>query len=133
VQRHRRFLLPVQVDLGGQVMPGEDVAVEHDDRLVRAAAQQRRRVPDPAAGAEWLGLVDVVDRQAELRAVAECLGEHLGSVGGRQHDVRDSVLGRHRQLVREERHPGRGQQRLGRGQGEGAQPGAFTPDEQDRL
>jgi len=114
-------------------MTGEDVAVEHDDRLVRAAAQQRGGVPDAAAGAERLRLVDVVDRQAELGAVAECLGEHLGPVGGRQHHVRDPALRRHRQLVREERHPGRGQQRLGGRQGEGAQPGAFTPDEHDRL
>ena len=103
VQRHRRLALAVQVHLGRHVVGGQDVAVQHDDGVVGTAAQQGRRVADPATRPERGRLVDVVNGQSEVRAVAERVGEHLGTVGGREDHVRDTALRRPRELMREER------------------------------
>ena len=67
VQGHRGVRLAVQVQLGRDVMTGQDIPVEDDDRVIRAAAQSLSRVADRPAGAEWLLLVDVGDLQAEPR------------------------------------------------------------------
>jgi hypothetical protein len=112
---------------------GQDIAVQHDHRAVRAAAQSGRGVPDRPAGAERFRLVDVGDLQPERGTVPEALGKHAGPVGGGQHHVGDAGRGRLGELVGEERHARRGQQGLGRPDGERSQPGALAADEQDRL
>src|SRR5438132_454416 len=70
VDRYRGVGLDVQVDLRGQVVPGQDVGVQHHDRVGRAvAAQGPGRVADAARGVQRLLLLHVVDRQPELPAV----------------------------------------------------------------
>jgi hypothetical protein len=123
----------VQVDLRAEVVPGQHVAVEHHDGVVGAAEQALRRVPDAAAGAQRLGLVRVDDLESVPRAVAEHLREHLGPVGGCQHDPAHARVGRPGQLVREEGDARGRQQRLGRTDRQRAQPGPLAADQQDRL
>jgi hypothetical protein len=133
VQRHRGVVPGVQLELSAEIMAGEDVAVQHHHRVLRAAVQARGGVPDAAAGAERHVLLDALKLQPELRSVAELLGEHLGPVRGRQHHPADPGRSRPRQLVREERHSGGRQQRLGRRDGQRAQPGTLPADQQNRL
>ena len=87
----------VRRDLRRDVVAGQDVAVEDQDRVVRArwsAAAATLRMPPPVPSGSVLG--DVVELQAERGAVAECLGEDLGAVGRRQHDVVDAGVARPR-------------------------------------
>src|SRR6202012_677365 len=123
VQGDRGLGLTVHVQLGAEVVAGQDVAVEDDHRVVRAGVQQARRVADAAAGAQRNLFVHVVDGQAERGSVPEGVAEHLGPVGGGQHHVGDAGRGGPGELVAQERHARRGQQRLGGGQGEGAGAG----------
>ena len=134
VQRHRGVGLDVQVDLCGQVVPGQDVGVQHHHGVGRAAAAQGPgRVADAARGVQRLLLLHVVDRQPEVPAVPEHRGEHLRLVAGGQDHVGDATRRRPGQQVGQERHARGGQQGLGRGQGQRSQPGALAPDEDNRL
>ena len=124
----------MQVDLRAQVMPGQDVAVQHHHRVARAAAAQGLgRVADAARGVQRLFLLHVVDREPEVRAVPEHRCEHLRLVAGGQDHVGDATRRRPGQQVGQERHARGGQQGLGRGQGQRSQPGALPPDEDNRL
>jgi hypothetical protein len=110
---------------------GEDVAVEDEDGVVGPALQVLGHVADRAAGAQRdvLGGVDQLD--AEARAVAEVVEEHLGLVRRAEHDARDAGLAGARDLVLGARDAGHGQHRLGRGDGERAQTRALAADEED--
>ena len=133
MQRDRGIFLGVQLELRAEVVAGKHVAVQHDHRVVRAAAQARGRVADAAAGAERYLLLDVLKLQPERGPVAEPLGEHRRAIRGGQHHPGDPGRSRTGQLMREERYPGRRQQRLWRGYGQRAQPGALPADQQDCL
>jgi hypothetical protein len=133
VECHRGIRLAVQVHLSPDVVAGQDIPVEDDDRVVRAAAQPLSRVADRPTGAEWLLLVHVGDLQAEFGPVTEPFREHLRAVGRGQDDVRDAGGGRFRELMGEEGDPRGRQQVLGRGQGEWAKAGSVPPDEEDRF
>ena len=64
VQRHVGVGLPVPAHLPGEVVPGQDVAVEHDDWVVRADCAAGRHVADRAAGAQRLVLGDELELAA---------------------------------------------------------------------
>ena len=68
-----------------------------------AAVQPGGDVAYGAAGAQRLGLGDVLQVQAERRSVPEMRFEDLGEVGGGHHDVLDAGGAQPCQLVREER------------------------------
>ncbi len=134
VQGHRGFGLAVQVDLGAEIVPGQDVAVEHHHRVAGAAAAQRGGgVADPPAGVQRHVLLDVVDLQPERRAVTQAGGEHVGLVAGGEDDVGDTAGRRPGQQVGQERHTRGRQQGLGRGQGQRPQPGSLATDQDDGL
>ncbi len=100
---------------------------------VVSAAQPAGDVADAAAGAQRLGLLDVLQLDAERLPVAEVAGEDAGLVGRPEHDVCDAGVADAREQVREERNAGRGQHRLRRGQRQWAQPGTETADQDDRV
>ena len=95
--------------------------------------QPRGHVADGAAGAERLLLGDVLEVEAQRRAVAEVRLEDLGEVGRGEHDVLDARRSCPCQLVREERYTGRRHHGLGRVHREGAQPRALAADQEDRF
>jgi len=129
VQRDRCVGLAVQVQLGPQIVAGQDIAVQHHDRVIRPAAQPGSRVPDPAAGAQRLLLVHVVDLESEPGSVAEAFGEHRRPVSGREHYPGHPAGRGPGELVGEERHARGGQQRLGDRDGQRSQPGTPAADQ----
>ncbi len=132
VQRHRGTGRLVRRELAGEVVAGEHVAVEDDDRVVRPAEQGVGRMADRPAGAERLGLVHVDELEAQVGAVAQ-RGEDLGPVGRGEHDASHPGRLRPSELVKHERHAGHRQHRLGAAQRQRPQPGPQPADEQDRL
>ena len=116
----------VRVDDGGEVRAGQHVAVEDQDV---ARGEVLEDVADAAAGAQRLVLDDVLDLQAERRAVAEVVGEGLGQVGRAEHDPPHARRAGTREQVGEERDAGGRQHRLGGGEGERPQPRALPADE----
>ena len=115
---------------GAQVGARQHVAVEDQRGVV---PQLGRDVGDPAAGAQRLVLDDVVDLQAQLRAVAELRLEDARLVGGAEHDVLDAGRGDPGQQMGQERQPGGRQHRLGRRQRQRPQPGALPADQDDGV
>ena len=93
----------------------------------------RRGVADGRAGAQRFVFHGVVNADVQFAAVSELVGEDLGAVGRRQHEVSDAGVARPDDLVHDERNPGDWQHRLGKVVGQGPQPRAQPPDEQDRL
>lgn len=131
MQGDRGLVLLVRRDLCGDVVPGQDVAVQDENRAVAVAGQGRRRVADRTGGAERLVLGHIDDLHAEPGAVAERLGEHLGAIGGREHDPRHTRVARPRDLMFQQWDTRRRKQRFGSRDGQRAQPGALAPDQQD--
>jgi hypothetical protein len=117
----------VAADDGGQVHVGEDVAVEDH----RRAVQLSFGVLDRSAGAQRRLLDRVADAPAQGGAVAEDGLHALGAVGDREDDLRDAHRGQQVELVGEERPVHHRHHRLGRGQGEGPEPGALAPGQDD--
>ena len=111
----------------GQVHVGEDVAVEHDG----GAVQLRLGVLDRSARAQRRLLHEVADPAAERAAVAEDRLDALRPVGHGEDDLGDAGGGQEVELVAEEGTVHHGHHRLGRGQGEGPQPRALAPGQDD--
>ncbi len=119
-------------DQFGDVDAGEDVAVEHQHRVVRAGRQLLCRVADRAAGAQRFGLGDVDQVESELPlSVPEVLLEDLGEVGGGQDDAGDPGRGRTRDLVGQKGHARGAHHRLRGVRGQRTQPGALAADKKD--
>src|SRR5262249_51899256 len=131
VEGHGSVCLAVQVELGRDVVTGQDVPVEDDDRVVGAGAQPLSGIADRPAGTERLLLVNVGDLEAEFGPVAEPFREHLRAVGRGQDHMSDAGLRRLRELMREEGDSRGWQQVLRRRQGERAKARAVTADEED--
>ena len=121
------------LQLSGDVVAGQLVAVEHDHPIVGGAQQRGRGVAQPTAGAERLGLGHVVECEPERTAVAEHRLEVGRMVGGRQHDVLDADGSELGQLVLQKRHATDREQMLGPPVGQGSQPGAETARQDHRL
>ncbi|CAM5538707.1 hypothetical protein STANM309S_00859 [Streptomyces tanashiensis] len=120
-------------DEGLDVQAREDVPVEDEDRLVGARVQSRGDVAYRAAGAEGLLLGDVLQAQAEVRAVTEVGLEDLGQVGGGEHDVLHAGGAGPGQLMGQEGDARRRDHGLGRVDREGSQPRALATDQEDRF
>ncbi len=100
----------MRVEHGAEIGATEHVTVEDHDVV---GTQLRQHVADTTAGAERLGLGDVLDLESEVGPVGEVLLEDLGLERGAEHDVLDARLTDPREQVGEEGHPRGGQHRLG--------------------
>ena len=117
--RHRRPVLAVEVQHGAEIDLGEDVAVDHQHRLVGGGdGLERPRRP------QRLVLVDIADVHAEAGAVAEVVGDHRGLVVGGDVEVADAGLLELVDDQLQQRPVAHRQHRLGQVGGQRAQAGA---------
>ena len=130
MQRDIGLPLEVAGQHRAKVQAREHVTVEHHGGPV---AQLGRHVGDTATGTPGLLLHHVLDLEAQLGTVAEFLLEHLRLVRGAQHHVADARGGDPREQVGQERHTSGRQHRLGRREGQRAQPGALPTHQDDRV
>ena len=114
---------------GAEVRVGEDVAVEDEDE----AGHALHRVPYSARGAERLFLHDVGQAHAPGGAVAHGRAHRVHHVGAGEHDVPHAVAREEGELIGEERDVQQRDDRLGPVVGEGTQPRALAPREDDRA
>ena len=134
VQRHahrhagaglRAVVLPHRAEVALR----EDVAVDDEERRRRRRRQQGER----AHRAARLGLQHVPDADAESRAVAEALADHVGLVMQREHNIRDPRLPQPLDEDLEQRLAPDAEQRLGRVVGERPQPLALAAGHDHRA
>ena len=115
----------------GQVEVGEHVSVE-DQEAVREQSPVGREA-QRATGAERLVLLDVGDRRAAGDLVAERSAQVLGAKAAGHHHLADPVAAEPVDHVADERAVDEGNRGLRLGQGQGPQPRALTPDQDERL
>ena len=127
--RRERAAVAVRLDDGGEVDVGDDVARDHEERLVELV----HRVAHRTRGAERRVLGRVPHPHAELGAVAEVVADLVGEERDRHHDVVEAVLREEPHDVPHHRHVRDREHRLGLVARERAQTGAFAAGQDDRL
>ena len=120
----------VELDQVGEVDVGERVAGDDEEGLV---AQRVLGVLDAAGGAERRLLGGVVQRHAELLAVAEVVADQAGEELHGDDDLVEAVPLEQPQDVLHHRPVDHGQQRLGHVRGQRPQPGALAAGHDDGL
>src|SRR3954452_3886370 len=91
------------LELGGELVPRNHVAVENHHCAVRVAPEDAGHVADGSRRAEWLALHHVVHPHIPPAAVSEHWLEQLSPVGGGDDDVSHASVGQPADLVLEER------------------------------
>ena len=101
---------------------GDDVAVGDEKRLAFEFVEIGKRT----RGAELRGIDEIPDRDAKLRAILEEGADEITLVAERHDDVADAALGKPLDDELGDGLAADGQQRLGNGAGERAQPEPFA-------
>ena len=126
----QRALVVVELDQVGEVEVGERVAGDDEEGVV---AQQVLGVLDAAGRAERRLLGGVVQRHAEVFAVAEVVAHQAGQELHGDHGLGEAVPRQQPQDVLHDRLVDDGEQRLGHAHRHRAQPGALATGHHDRL
>jgi hypothetical protein len=129
-QGRGRARFSVRAQHRAQIEVEDDLAVQDHERL---GAEERQRAPDAAAGAEDGRLARVGDRDPELGAGAELVGDELAVVVQVDDQLADAVAGAQRDRVADERDVGDRHERLGPLVAERAQTRAEAGGEDHRA
>ena len=127
--RRERGAVAVRLDDGGEIDVGDDVARDHEERLVELVHGVAHRTH----GAERRVLGRVPHPHTELGAVAEVVADLVGEERDRDDDVVEAVVGEQPHDVPHHRHVRDREHRLRLVAGERAQAGAFAAGQDDRL
>jgi hypothetical protein len=113
----------MKVPHGPEVAFGENVGVDHEERLGEPVSDQRKR----PHRAERARLLEVLDAHTEARPVAQPFPDHLGLVVDRDDDVHQPRLAQALDEQLTQRSPADAQQRLGHRLGKRAKPATLAP------
>src|SRR5204862_442017 len=133
MQRDGRIDSLVLSQLLAEVVVAEDVAVQHDHRLVRSGVQLRRNIADTPARAERFELGDAFDIDAGWGVVSGVRRKNVRTKRRGENDVTDTGNMQPLELVLDERPAGNRQQRLRRRDREWAKSGALAAHQDDRV